>query len=163
MTLTIMAGVIDWWGSYYGDHQLVSVAIRFLHLAGLVLGGGTALYADRQLLRAGRREPEQQETVLAMLHRSHKYVVSWIFAVAITGAAMTAADTQTFLVSEVYWIKMALVGLLMANGAALLYLERRTARIGTAAAWPSLVAAASASAVLWLATLFMGTLLTVAA
>lgn len=159
----VLIGLISWWNSYYGNHQLVSVSIRFLHLAGLIFAGGTGLFADRQVLRAARTGSDTPEAVLANLGKTHVHVISWILVVGLTGALMTAADTATFLVSKVFWIKMGVVALLTANGSALLFLERRAARGGAAAVWPHLILISSLSAILWLAALFMGTLLTVAA
>lgn len=161
--LILMVGIVAWWSSYYDHHQIVSVTIRFLHLAGLVMGGGTGLFADRQVLRAARSALAEREAVLVTLSRAHAHVISWILIVGITGVLMTAADTATFLESKLYWIKMILVGLLIANGVALFFVEGRTRRLGAATEWPRLVVVSSISAVLWLATLFLGTLLTVAA
>jgi hypothetical protein len=163
MLSTVFVGVIAWWSSYYGNHQIASVSIRFLHLAGLILGGGTGLFADRQVLGAVWAGSEERVAVLATLNRAHPHVVSWILIVGVTGVLMTTADLTTFLVSKVYWIKMVLVGLLIANGIVLLLVERRTRRLGVSAGWPRLVTVSTISAILWLTTLFMGTLLTVAA
>ena len=163
MFLTILVGITAWWSSYYGNHQLASVTIRFVHLAGLILGGGTALVADRQILRVIRAGSEEREAVLVHVHRAHVQVVWCLFVVAAAGIVMTAADTATFLVSKLYWIKMVLVGLLIANGVVMLVVERRTRQVGVSVGWPRLVAVSTISAILWLTILFLGTLLTVAA
>jgi hypothetical protein len=163
MYLALFAGIATWWSSYYGNHQLASVTIRYLHLAGLLLGGGTALFADRRVLGVRRAGAEAQEEVLEELSRLHTPIVSCLFVVGAAGILMTTADTATFLVSKLYWIKMALVGLLVANGVLLLRVERRARHIGVVAGWPRLVAVSTISAVLWLTILFLGTLLTVAA
>jgi hypothetical protein len=163
MVLAVLVGITAWWSSYYGNHQLASVAVRYLHLAGLLLGGGTALFADRQVLRVMRAGSQEQEAVLAELSRAHRYVVSCIVVVATAGILMTASDTATFLVSKLYWTKMLLVGLLVTNGAVLLLSERRARRIGVAAGWLRLAAVSTVSAMLWLTILFLGILLTVAA
>jgi uncharacterized membrane-anchored protein len=158
-----MIGMVAWWSSYYGDHQWVSVTIRFLHLAGLILGGGTALFADRQVWSARKGGPGERQAVIATLNRAHLHVVSWILIVGSTGLLMTAADTATFLPSRLYWSKIVLVGILVANGGLMVLIERNADRDGVSATWPKLVAISVTSAVLWLSTLFLGTLLTVAA
>jgi hypothetical protein len=53
--------------------------------------------------------------------------------------------------------------LLVANGAFLLAVEQRTRKLGVTEGWPRLMMVSTISAILWLTTLFMGTLLTVAA
>jgi hypothetical protein len=159
----VMIGVLSWWSSCYGDHQWVSVTIRFLHLAGLIFGGGTALFADRQVWGARNGNSEEREAVVATLNRAHLHVVSWILIVGSTGLVMTLADPGTFLSSRLYWFKILLVGLLVVNGGMMVFLERDADGFGIGKTWPRLVAVAAVSAILWLATLFVGTLLTVAA
>lgn len=153
---------LAWWSSYYGDHQALSVGIRFLHLAGVVVGGGTALAADRDVVAAFRAGSEARAVALARLAGVHRIVVPALALMAITGAAMAAADTETFLNSRLYWTKMALVGALILNGAALVAAERRAGR-GAARGWIALATTSALSVLLWLATLLAGTWLTVAA
>ena len=163
MFLTVLVGVTAWWSSYYGNHQLASVTIRFVHLAGLIFGGGAGLFTDRQVLGVIRAGSQEREAVLAQLPRVHAQVVSCLFVAGAAGILMTAADTTTFLVSKVYWIKMALVGLLITNGIVMLAVERRTRQVGVSVGWSRLVAVSTISAILWLTILFLGALLTVAA
>src|SRR5690242_7371313 len=49
------AAAVTWWSAYYSDHQMVSLVIRYLHLAALMVGGGTALAIDRVVLGTARR------------------------------------------------------------------------------------------------------------
>jgi hypothetical protein len=156
-------GVLEWWSEYYGNHQAVSVAIRFTHLMALILGGGTALFVDRQVLRAARREDADRQEALRVLSSAHRLVVPWLVVLGITGVFMTAADTETFLSSRVYWIKMAVVALLAVNGCLLLASENRARRMGTPKSWSSVVTVSTISFLLWVGALLMGTLLTVAA
>jgi hypothetical protein len=152
-----------WWSGYYGNHQLVSVSIRYLHLTAILLGGGTALFADRQVLQSLRSRTDERPAVLTVLDRAHSHVIPWMVLLGITGALMAFADTETFWASKVFWIKMSLVALLVCNGIALMILERRIHRSGITTAWNSLAFVSTLSAILWLTTLFLGTLLTVAA
>jgi hypothetical protein len=163
MFWTISAGITTWWPSYYGNHQLASVAVRFLHLAGVLMAGGTGLFVDRQVLDAIRAGTQERENALVILGRTHIRVLSWMALIALTGVLMTAADAETFLPSKLYWLKMALVLLLLLNGAAMYLAGRRSRRIGIDSGWPRLAATSAISAVLWLITMFLGTLLTVAA
>jgi hypothetical protein len=157
-----MTGFLAWWSKYYGNHQLASVSIRSMHLTALMLGGGTGLFADRQILRARRAGAKERDQVMAMLHKAHPYVIAWTAVLAMSGALMMAADISTFWSSRVFWIKVTLVALLCTNGVAMLLIENRTRRAGINQ-WNSLVLVSTFSAILWLTTLFVGTLLTVAA
>jgi hypothetical protein len=153
---------VESWAGFYGHHQLVSVTVRFLHLAGIVVGGGTALAADRQVLKAARGGPSERSGVVAALDSAHRVVVPSLAVVATAGILMTASETETFFGSRLYWSKMGLVALLLLNGVGLLAAERAVAA-GKPKAWTWMGLTSSASLVLWLTILFIGVWLTVAA
>jgi hypothetical protein len=156
----ILSRAVTGWASFYGDHRIVSVTVRYLHLAGLLVGGGTALALDRRVLAARRRQELERRAVLDALGGSHRVVVPALGLVMLTGVLMTASDTATFFASRLYWAKMGLVTLLLANGAGLLLAEHRARRIG---GWTWLGAASALSMALWLLILYVGAWLTVAA
>jgi hypothetical protein len=156
------ASAVESWAAFYDHHQLVSVAVRYLHLAGLIFGGGTALAVDQQVLRAARSGPSARSEVLATLSASHRVVLPALALVVTTGLLMTASDTDTFFGSRLYWSKMGLVALLLLNGIGLLSAERAVAG-GRAKGWRWLAFTSAASLGLWLAILFAGVWLTAAA
>ncbi len=158
----LVASAVASWAAFYDGHHAVSVSVRYLHLVGLVLGGGTALAADRQILRASRSGKEVRSAVVAALHASHRVVVPALAVVATTGFLMTMADTDTFFASRLYWSKLGLVALLFVNGLGLLAAERALSS-GRTQSWLGLGLASAASLVLWLAILLAGVWLTVAA
>jgi hypothetical protein len=150
------------WADFYGNHQTVSVAVRFLHLAGILVGGGTALAVDRRCLNAARSGEPTRTAALADLAAAHRVVVPSLAVVVATGALMALSDTETFFASRLYWSKIGLVGLLLLNGLGLLAAERAAVR-GSAGAWTRLGLVSAASLLLWLAILLAGVWLTVAA
>ena len=157
-----LSHVVEWWSGVYGDHRAVSVLIRYLHLAGIVVGGGAALTADRRALgawRSGRRRDE----AIADARRTHRVVVPSLAVVAMTGALMAAADLATFTASRVYWLKMILVALLVVNGGLLVRFESSAGQSENTGAWRGLGTVSAMSLVLWLAVLLVGVWLTVAA
>ena len=158
----ILASAVEAWASFYDRHHAVSVTVRYLHLVGLVTGGGTALAADRQVLRALHAGPARRAEVLAELRGSHRVVVPALAVVVASGALMTAADSATFFASRLYWAKLGLVALLLVNGLGLLRAERAL-EAGRGHSWRGLGVASTASLVLWLTILLAGVWLTVAA
>ena len=150
------------WAAYYDAHRAVSVAVRWLHLGGLLLGGGSALAADRHVLRALRAGRELREASLGVLESSHRVVVPAMAVVVLSGLLMTASDTATYLGSRLYWTKMGLVALLLLNGTALLAAERAVRR-GRGKGWTGLTVVSAVSLVLWLVILYFGVWLTAAA
>jgi hypothetical protein len=163
MALNWMPGFVNAWSGYYGNHQLVSVMVRFVHLSAIALGGGAALLTDYRVLRTRNAGVRERKLLLEFLDKIHGYVIPWLAVVAATGALMTAADIPTFLVSKVYWTKISLVVLLLANGIALLRAERHMLKTGIDAGFQRLVVVSTISIVLWQMILFAGTFLTVAA
>ena len=115
-----VASAVDSWAAFYGDHQLVSVdASAYLHLAGLVVGGGTALAADRQRAAGGPLRAEARAASVAALDA---------VAPRRRAGARRRGDAPGVLMTRVrprhvrraralYWSKMGLVGLLLLNGA----------------------------------------------
>jgi hypothetical protein len=157
-----LTSTIASWAAFYDAHRMVSVTIRYLHLAGLVVGGGTALAADRRILKAARWGSTERSATVAALHASHRVVVPALAVVVVTGALMTASDTATFVGSRLFWSKMGLVTLLLLNGVGILVAERVASR-ERARGWSWLGLTSAASLVLWLVILFMGVWLTAAA
>jgi len=148
------------WSSYYGDHQALSVTIRSLHLLALVVGGGAAVTADRRVLTS--RRSARLSDALAYMHRSHRIVIFAFAVIVATGLLMALADVSTYSVSTLFWTKMGLVALLMANGAFLTFAGNRAAAAD--APWRDrLVAGSAISLVLWLVIVYASSWLMVAA
>jgi hypothetical protein len=159
---TMISGALTWWSGLYADHHSVSVTVRFLHLAGLLVGGGTALAADRQLLGAVGKDASARGAALALAGSSHRIVVPALAVMGLSGMLMAAADLETFLNSRLFWMKMGIVGLLLVNGAVLVRAERAATGTGDRG-WARLRLVSVASLALWLLGLLAGTWLTVAA
>ena len=161
---TSVSSMTNWWASYYSDHQLVSMLIRYVHLAALMVGGGTALAIDRVVLGTARtRTDDRRRAAWQALQGSHRVVVPSLVVVTATGVLMTAADWATFEVSRLFWIKMITFGLLVANGAALVGAERRYSQRTDVNLWRRVVIASGASCLLWLVVPLIGEWLTIAA
>jgi hypothetical protein len=141
-----VSSVVSWWASAYSDHRAVSVTIRFLHIAGLVVAGGTAIATDRTILLAAA-DATRRPAALITLSRSHYTVVPALALIVATGVLMTAADTATFFASPVYCY-----GLVVAE---------RLSKQGKP--WKRLAIGSAASLFFWFVLLLLGTWLTVAA
>jgi hypothetical protein len=157
------SAALTWWSALYSDHQAVSVTVRFLHLAGILVGGGTALVADRHLLAAVSRDTGARDAALALAGASHRIVVPALALMAVTGVLMATADLETFLNSRLFWTKMLIVGSLLLNGGGLVLTERAVARRPGDRGWARLRTISAVSMALWLSALLAGTWLTVGA
>jgi hypothetical protein len=146
------------WARVYADHKALSTGILFVHLAGLLLGGGVAIAADRQTLKTAREPEAVRADHLAFLGTVHGIAIAGLALIFVSGAAMLLADLETFWSTKAFWIKMGLVALLLTNGL-LIQRAERLASQAPARAWARLKMTSIASLVLWFAIVLAGTIL----
>jgi uncharacterized membrane protein len=151
----VLNQLIESWVSLYANHALLRTGIEFIHIGGLVAGGGCAITADLATITAVREGLAARTTQLDLLKRTHRIIVLGLVALAISGLLLFGADVQTFLYSRIFWLKMALMVLLLINGLLLLRGERQVRR-GEGNAWARLHYTAVASLVLWFLTTLAG-------
>lgn len=144
------------WADLHASSSVVSAGLTFLHLAGLMVGGGAATGVDWQVLRT--RTPGARVATCARVSEAHGVVRGALGLLVVTGVAMAAADVEVFAGSTVFLVKMALVGVLVTNG----LLLQRAAAAGPVR-WSTLSATAAVSLCTWLALVLAGTLLEVSA
>jgi uncharacterized membrane protein len=147
--------LIESWVSLYANHAALRTGIEFMHIGGLVAGGGCAITADLATITAVREGAPTRTTQLHLLERTHGIVLLGLLALVVSGLLLFAADVETFLYSRVFWLKMGLMVLLLINGGLLLLGERQVKR-GDPRAWARLHHTATASLVLWFLTTLAG-------
>ena len=150
-----MMSVIDSWASIYSHYPLLRTCVSFLHVAGLLVGGGFAVAVDRLTALAARQEGPIRSGQLQLLRSTHGAVLAGLAALIISGVLLLGADLDMYLYSKVFWIKMGMFGLLLGNGVRLLRAEREIDR-GNTQGWARLRAASTFSLILWLATTLAG-------
>jgi hypothetical protein len=146
------------WARVYADSALVSTGVVYVHLAGLLLGGGAAVAADRETLKAARESEPARADHLAFLGSVHTIAIAGLGMLAVSGTAMLLADLETFWSARVFWIKMSLVVLLLANGL-LVRQGELLARTLPERAWTQLKETSIASLALWFSILLASTVL----
>lgn len=157
--------LLEPWQAAYADSAALSTGLTAAHLVGLLLGGGLAVAADRTTLRAAAGHPEARRRQLDELRAVHRPVLAALALLLATGVLIAAADVATYLASPVFWAKLGLVALLLANGLAMRRAEgtlRRAEAAGQPAAphvWRLLRASAVVSLLLWTAITVMGVVL----
>jgi hypothetical protein len=165
--VTTLVQALEPWKSLYGDSKTVASAVTGIHLVGLLFGGGLAVAADRSTLRALRRRPAERAESLRELHAVHRPVLIALAVLFLSGVALAAADLDTFLGSPVFWAKLGVVALLLANGAVLERTERALRRDRVEdrprRLWRRLGISTRLSLALWTATVLLGTVLVNAA
>jgi hypothetical protein len=151
----MLASLLDTWSSFYSNHAALKSVIEFVHIGGLMLGGGCAITADLATIEAVREGPIGRTSQFHVLKRTHVIVVVGLAALFVSGLLLFAADLETFVHSRVFWLKMVLLVMLLANGVVMLVAERRVRR-GDVRAWRHLHTVAVSSLVLWFVTTLAG-------
>lgn len=160
-----LASALAPWQSAYADSAALSTGLTAAHLVALLFGGGLSVATDRATLRAAGHPAAARRRQLDELGAAHRPVLAALALLFVSGALIAAADVETFLAAPVFWAKLALVGLLLANGLAMTRTERalrRAEAAGHEAAprlWARLRASAAASLLLWTAITVVGVVL----
>jgi uncharacterized membrane protein len=158
----ILTGLAAPWAKFYGHSRVAATIVEFLHIAPLIVAGGLAIALDRSTLRLDHDDPTARARHLAELSAVHRVVVGGLVVSLLSGLALLASDLETFWGSWIFWLKMALVLLLLANGGMMTRLERAL-RAGEGYAdegWRRLRNVAIASVTLWLTITLAGVALT---
>jgi hypothetical protein len=153
------------WAHLYNDSRLLSVMMGFCHVGGLMYGGGRAVTADCKLLELDRHgsrfHSRPRAEVLEEIESAHRPVLLGLGVTLVSGALMWAADIRSLTGSPVFWIKMGVVVLLLANGYFLARARTGIARgpVTPERAWNGLKRRARTSLALWFGSVLLGTAL----
>jgi len=158
--LDTMAALAGPWADFFGGSAFVQGLVTFLHIGGIVAAGGLALAADRNTFRVTGRPPEFRREHLRELAVLHRPVVWGLGVVVLSGFALALADVETFIPSWLFWTKMAVFGILLANG---MTIQKAEAGLATDLeddrGWKRLRYAAARSVGLWGILILLGVLL----
>jgi hypothetical protein len=151
----VLSGLIESWNGFYANHAALRTGIEFLHIGGLVAGGGCAITADLATITAARARSATLAAQLQVLKRTHLIVILGLSALVISGLLLFAADLETYMYSRIFWLKMGMMVVLLINGT-LLVLGERDASHAEARAWTRLHFLATTSLVFWFLTTLAG-------
>ena len=142
--------------------KAAALTATYLHIAGVMIGGGFAMASDRAALRVSRGSTEDRAFILREFTFVHRPVIIALTVVVLSGASMLLADVETFLGNPVYYVKMGLFAVLLVNGLLMQRNEKRLATDPSASniAWGGFRGTAIASIILWLSIALAGVLLT---
>ena len=169
-----LATLVQPWADLYSNHTTLSTAVIAVHMLALFVGGGMAIGADRAILRAAPGTAEAVRAVVADLATMHSVIIAALAVTFLSGAALFTADVATFSVSKVYWIKMGLVVVLLANGLRMRSAERAVLHplanipihttempvVFPKREWRDVRSSAAVSLTLWLTIVLLGVILT---
>jgi len=154
----VLVNLFKPWGDFYGHSKTAETIVVSLHVGGILFGGGLAIAADRGTVRMMRASAGDRGHYLQELAATHRWVLSGLTLVILSGLALLASDFETFWGSWLYWLKMALFAVLLWNGLGMTRAETalRSDASESSSAWGKLHRAAVTSLVLWFAITVLG-------
>ena len=146
------------WSDFYSHSKGAETVVTFLHIGGLLLAGGLAIATDRGTLRTLRLAAAERGSHLRELAEMHRWVLTGLTVIVLSGLALLASDIETFWGSWIYWLKMSLVVCLLVNGWLMTRAETALATNAdeTSPHWASLRRQALTSLALWFAITALG-------
>src|SRR5262249_6045507 len=108
-TIEVIQQLLDSWTSIYSNHAALKTGIAFMHIGGLVAGGGGAITADLATIAAARTRSSRLMAQLDLLKKTHVVVILGLIALVVSGVLLFAADVDTFISSRIFWLKMGLM------------------------------------------------------
>jgi hypothetical protein len=152
---SLISSFLENWTSFYSNHAVIRTFIAFFHVGGLLLAGGCAIAADRSILLARKRNTAERSRQVEALRGTHRIVLISLGIVIASGLLLFAADSDNFLHSVFFWVKMGLFAALMVNGFLVVRAERR-AETDILSAWRTLTITSTISVALWMLTTLAG-------
>lgn len=146
------------WNDFYSHSKTTQTIVTFFHIGGLLLAGGLAIAADRGTMRALKIAASDRHHYTRELREVHRWVITGLVVVVLSGLLMLASDFETFWGSPIYWIKMSLVVILLANGWGMQRAESMLARDASESSpgWAVLRRTAISSLSLWFVITALG-------
>jgi hypothetical protein len=150
-TGSALARVFEPWAHLYADSKVLATVVTFGHVASLLMAGGLAVATDRATLRALRLAAQERGRHLDDLSGVHRWVVGGLALSIATGVLLFGSDVETFWASWVFWLKMALLCVLLSNGYVMTRAEQslRADAAEASPAWTRLRRTALVSVALW--------------
>jgi hypothetical protein len=158
VAMTAVSELVARWAHFYGQTRAVSATVTYVHLVGILAGGGVAIATDVAALRLSPGRVADWPAELDRLAAVHLWVVGGLALIFASGLLLLLTQLDTFASSGVFWTKMGLVALLIGNGYARLRCEIAL-RQGAVARWSWFRRTSIASLALWFLILLFGALL----
>src|SRR5256885_500808 len=111
---TVVSQILTRWAHLYGRTP-VSATLTYLHLVGILVGGGVAVAADRASLRLSPATPDWSNE-LTRLAGVHRWVVAGLALIFASGVLMMPAELDSVATSVVFWTKMGLIAYVVPTG-----------------------------------------------
>src|SRR5690348_17538257 len=104
---TLLIQLAKPWESLYSNSKGLEIFVTFLHVGGLLLGGGLAVATDRATVRAIRQAVHDRTQHLEALSSVHQTVFVGLVISFLSGVMLFSPTSRRFGPLWVSWLKMA--------------------------------------------------------
>src|SRR5947208_16017748 len=104
---TTVSQLLAGWARLYG-HTPVSATVTYLHLVGILVGGGVAVAADRASLRLSPETLPDWRTELDRQAAVHRWVVVGLALIYVSGVLPEMARSTIFCKQVAFWTHTAI-------------------------------------------------------
>jgi hypothetical protein len=163
--LSTVDALAEPWQQLYAHSTVVATLVLFGHLAGLLVAGALTFSTETSALRLDPADEGARRRYLHAVSPSRSAIAIALGFAMINGVLLFLADLEAFAVSRIFWTKMLLVVLLLANTVVTSRLDARLLRADGAATgddtalWRRRRANVWATGVLWFALVLSGSAL----
>src|SRR5262245_45834176 len=91
-----LVGLFKPWSDFFGHSKVTETVVTFLHVGGLLFAGGVAVAMDRGTLRMLRIPAPERSRHLADLAAAHRWVLTGLAVIAVSGGLLVTSDIETF-------------------------------------------------------------------
>ena len=81
----MLSQLIESWVSLYANHAALRTGVEFIHIGGLVVGGGCAITTDLATISAFRQSDATRAMQLQLLGKTHRLVVLGLASLSLSG------------------------------------------------------------------------------
>ena len=163
--LSTVDALAEPWQQLYAHSTVVATLVLFGHLASLLVAGALSVSTEASALRLDPADDGERRRYLRVVSPSRRAIAIALGVAMINGVLLFLADLEAFAVSRVFWAKMLLVALLIANTIVASRLDahlrgaEHEATIPDDGLWRRRRVSAWATAVLWFALVLSGSAL----
>jgi len=153
------------WQKLYAHSTIVATLVLFGHVGGLLVAGALTFSTEAGALRLDPSDDRERRRYFLVAVPARSAIFRALGVAMVSGLLLFLADLEAFAVSPVFWVKMLLVVLLLANAFMTSRLDARLRREDDAEAtqrvrlWRRRRVSAWTTAALWFALVLSGSAL----
>lgn len=122
--IDVLRALAEAWATAYSNSTALSTLVITLHVVSMFVAGGLAIGTDRTVLRAAPDTANAVRAIVVTLSAAHATVIAALAVTLTSGFALFVADWELLATSRLFWAKLSVIAVLLANGLRMRRIER---------------------------------------